>query len=821
MNDLSNKSFEIDCLKLVLSEYKSRFDELWANENYKWEAIKCFQDNWNVEADDFPKMLDESLKLTDNLLTASRRFARGMILEYAVLFPDDVRGMFISLFDESKDFYERVQAFHDKADELLPKWMAARGITETKVHYQNINAITTYLWLRYPDKYYIYKFSVFKDVSERLNSSLRFKKGANSENLRNYITLFNEIKTVVQSDNELKALLINAIAEKFYPDPFMNTMAGNICYFISKYYGQTLDESSENEDALDEMECDVLSDEWMPSLDEYTPGISKEQWMNILNDKTIIGPAWGGVLAAFYSFGGSATCSQIAQKYKKNPSGISGCCTQLAKAIYKKTQCPLSIRDNGKKRYWPILFQGKKAGSDIPGEFVWRLRSELYEALTDFGIIRYEWAVEDGTCHYWWLNANPRIWSFYELSVGDCQSYELYNDNGNKRRVFQNFLDAKVGDKVIGYESTPRKQIVALAEVAEEQNGKTITFRKVEGLPLPVDFKTIKDTSELSQMEYLQSPQGSLFKLTEAEYSTIMDIIRETNPKENATSKDIYTEKDFLKEVYISSDRYHKLVSVLKNKKNIILQGAPGVGKTYAAKRLAYSILGEKDEDKIEFVQFHQNYSYEDFVMGYKPIETGFELKDGIFYRFCQKASNQPDKDFFFIIDEINRGNMSKIFGELLMLIEKEYRGTKITLAYSGMPFAVPDNLYLIGMMNTADRSLAMIDYALRRRFSFFEVQPGFDSEGFIKHQNNVGSDTFDELISRIKELNKEITTDSSLGRGFCIGHSYFCTGNDYSDDALSSIVDYEIIPMLEEYWFDDEAKLKRWENTLRGVFSD
>ncbi len=234
-------------------------------------------------------------------------------------------------------------------------------------------------------------------------------------------------------------------------------------------------------------------------------------------------------------------------------------------------------------------------------------------------------------------------------------------------------------------------------------------------------------------------------------------------------------------------------------KKNIILQGAPGVGKTFAARRLAWSMMGEKDDSRIEFVQFHQNYSYEDFMMGYKPVEDGFELKYGIFYRFCQKAANQPDKEFFFIIDEINRGNMSKIFGELLMLIEKDYRGTKMTLAYNGLPFSVPKNLYIIGMMNTADRSLAMIDYALRRRFSFFEIEPGFDSQGFISYQNGLNSETLDELISKVKELNRKIAADKSLGRGFCIGHSYFCGRDVCTDEWLHSVVDYDILPMLSK----------------------
>lgn len=264
---------------------------------------------------------------------------------------------------------------------------------------------------------------------------------------------------------------------------------------------------------------------------------------------------------------------------------------------------------------------------------------------------------------------------------------------------------------------------------------------------------------------------------------------------------------------------YDRLVAVLKRKKNLILQGAPGVGKTFAAKRLAYSMMGEKDDSRIEFVQFHQNYSYEDFVMGYKPNENGFELKNGIFYQFCKKAASHPDKDYFFIIDEINRGNMSKIFGELLMLIEADYRETEVTLAYNGLRFSIPSRLYIIGMMNTADRSLAMIDYALRRRFSFFNMEPGFDSEGFIHYQKGLANETFNRLIDRIKELNQDIAQDKSLGKGFCIGHSYFCNATECTEEWMQDVVEYDILLMLSEYWFDDVNKLQKWENSLRGIF--
>ncbi len=268
----------------------------------------------------------------------------------------------------------------------------------------------------------------------------------------------------------------------------------------------------------------------------------------------------------------------------------------------------------------------------------------------------------------------------------------------------------------------------------------------------------------------------------------------------------------------MSRERFELLKGVLRTKKNVILQGAPGVGKTFAARRLAWALMGEKDDSRIEFVQFHQNYAYEDFVMGYKPSGEGFELKYGVFYRFCQKAANQPGRDFFFIIDEINRGNASKIFGELLMLIEASWRGITATLAYSGLPFAVPSNLYLVGMMNTADRSLAMIDYALRRRFSFFEMRPGFDAEGFAAYRQSLASEAFDRLVEAVRELNAAIAQDRSLGKGFCIGHSFLCGQERCTAARLRSIVEFDLVPLLEEYWFDDQAKAGQWAERLRSA---
>jgi hypothetical protein len=279
---------------------------------------------------------------------------------------------------------------------------------------------------------------------------------------------------------------------------------------------------------------------------------------------------------------------------------------------------------------------------------------------------------------------------------------------------------------------------------------------------------------------------------------------------------DKYNKNNFLEDVYVSENNYEIMKNLLLTKKNLVLQGAPGVGKTYSATRLAYSIIGFKDESKIEMVQFHQNYSYEDFIMGYKPNgDGGFELKQGVFYNFCKKAASDPNEKYFFIIDEINRGNLSKIFGELLMLIENDYRGRKIRLAYCDELFSVPSNLYIIGMMNTADRSLAMIDYALRRRFSFYEMNAGFDSDGFKKYQKKLNSKSFDKVIDAIKNLNNTILKDDTLGSGYCIGHSYFSNWDSFDKNRLENVVLYDIIPMLKEYWFDNGTKLKEESSKL------
>ena len=279
-----------------------------------------------------------------------------------------------------------------------------------------------------------------------------------------------------------------------------------------------------------------------------------------------------------------------------------------------------------------------------------------------------------------------------------------------------------------------------------------------------------------------------------------------------------YTDADFLEQVYIDAEELTTLKTLLKRKKNLILQGSPGTGKTFLSKRLAYCMMGVKDPKRIEMVQFHQSSTYDEFVIGYRPTEDGsFRVQSGVFVQFCNKAAADPGHDYFFIIDEINRANISKVFGELLMLIEANHRGETISLAVEGRSFKVPENLYIIGMMNTADRGLALIDYALRRRFAFYEMKPAFENANF---QNKLAvNERLIALSKAVIELNHHIAEDSTLGRGFCIGHSYFC-GKEITDADADLILQYELIPLLEEYWFDYPDTVKAEVAKLRAAIS-
>ena len=274
---------------------------------------------------------------------------------------------------------------------------------------------------------------------------------------------------------------------------------------------------------------------------------------------------------------------------------------------------------------------------------------------------------------------------------------------------------------------------------------------------------------------------------------------------------------------FLERREIERLLERLRSRKNLILQGPPGTGKTWLAKRLAFALIGQRDDSKIRVVQFHPNLSYEDFVRGWRPAGDGkLALEDGVFMEALRSASEIPTAKFVVVIEEINRGNPAQIFGELLTLLEADKRSPRdaIELCYPDAdgirrPVHVPDNLYVIGTMNIADRSLALVDLALRRRFAFVTLGPSLGEawSNWVVRERGIDPELVEEIRRRIATLNDRITADARLGSQFQVGHSYvtptYRLSSDGTGDWFRQVVDTEIRPLLEEYWFDSPAEAK------------
>ncbi|WP_156291359.1 AAA family ATPase [Oceanobacillus salinisoli] len=379
----------------------------------------------------------------------------------------------------------------------------------------------------------------------------------------------------------------------------------------------------------------------------------------------------------------------------------------------------------------------------------------------------------------------------------------------NKDIVKENDLEYLFAMHELGGEATATQLAQRLGKHPSSFNSPVVNLAKriqnETGVPIPQR----RDTGENQYWHLLFNGEsiGSNFKWKLKENLKEAVALNYENHEDESARIDPYTKQDFLNEVFMGEDQYNQMVNLLKYKKNIILQGPPGVGKTFVSKQLVFSLMGRKDESRVEIVQFHQSYSYEDFVMGFRPNEDGgFALQYGVFYEFCKRAEENPGEDFYFIIDEINRGNLSKIFGELFMLIERDKREEYVTMGYSKEKFTIPSNVYIIGTMNTADRSLAQIEVALRRRFAFMTPEPLFNQkwERFMMDKR-VSQAIISRILNSIEKINNKIRDDFQLGRDYEIGHSFFTTIPDEVDENAwyEAIIEYEIKPLLEEYFFD------------------
>jgi 5-methylcytosine-specific restriction protein B len=806
----------------LIDRYKRKVDDLGlGDETYKWEWIAKYQGWPNLDSDQFLRELQ--LLTRTNLMY---QISSAVLVRLAKLKPIELKQILSALYDESIDLQSRINAYRKDAEEL---YVSIRTVDGRNSH-QDERTISALLALRYPDRYPIYKEGLYQKLCKQLGRTLS-KPG---EKYVDYIHLVKEfVESHIRPDAGLIELVRSELPDNAYADPNFLVLAQDILY--QNYEG----------DASNRI---VEPDPTKPRVWLYSPGELANKWEEFKsNGIAAIGFAFSHDLAQFTSREEIGTKSGrgeswnkslalwefahvmkpgdwiIAKKGRKEYIGLGKVTSEyrydLSNTDYPHLREVNWIKEGSWSEVWKLVTKTLTDITKYP-DYVRKLKQQI--GFDEEEEPKPALQISADAAH-WWLNANPKYWDLSEHTVGSHQTYTTHAESGNKRRIYKYFEALKPGDRIIGYETTPRKRVVARLIVTkgihlDEEDRECIEFRVDAFYANRPTWEEMQSDPALAGSEVFGNNQGSLFKLTPTEFARIEELA-----VGSAKLRPPYTLASATSGSFLEPEWLEDSLALWRMKKNLILQGPPGTGKTFVAKRLAWLLMGEEDESRLHLVQFHPSYSYEDFIEGYRPDgKGGFILKSGHFLSFCKRAASDPDREYVFVIDEINRGNLSKVFGEVMMGIEADKRGEPIHLQYAKPdepPFGFPKNVYLLGTMNTADRSLALVDYALRRRFAFKTVEPEFGPrfEAFLK-ERKVAPEFITHIISMMKDVNARIESDGSLGTGYFVGHSYFCAPPEDPAEQktwLNRIWWYEVFPLMEEYWFDQPEKVDEMRKLL------
>lgn len=817
--------FDKELLSQAIVEYKNQFEKWWPDERFKWEAVKYFQENWDIKAPDFSEMVTRTLDKQNvyySLLTSSKRFPVRTLINFSKHEPETVRTMFSVLFDEEKDIFDRITTFKNTSELLRQKYFP-----NDNQHFQDENSISTYLWLKYPDKYYIYKFSEVKAVSTVLNSDYMFKKGAYETNLRYGISFYNELCEELRKDIELVSMLENAIDATCYSDPQLRTLTIDVGFFISRVIANSEKPSAED-----------LYPGWWPLLKDYNPNISKEQWRDFLETQREPFPSTLVMLKTMLELGGEATCKKLGEvlHIKPNACVMRGAnLGRRAKKVFNLEPC----MDKDVERFFAIPFLWKATVEENQELAIWRLRPELKAALeemnlSDIKVSKNTDKIEIGQNTI--LYGPPGTGKTYNTV---CYAVAII-ENKALEDVMSEAADedgyAEVFDRYNNYKN---QGLIAFSTFHQSYGYEEF----IEGIKPVMEF----DYDEQADIKYTVA--DGVFK----EFCEKANIVSENNKSDIGLNSSpsvwkvslwatgdnpVRTECLENGHIRIGWDCYGPDIT---EETDFSENGGRNVLNSFLYKMkvgdIILSCYSNTSVDAVGVVtgEYEWNGNYDDLnrvrkvnwlVKGIDEniveinnntvftLSTVYKTKISVAdalaivekHSDVFKKNTTEQKNKVFIIDEINRGNISKIFGELITLIEPSKRigakeGIKAILPYSKKAFGIPDNVYILGTMNTADRSIATLDTALRRRFDFVEMMPdenvlsGIDVDGI-------------DISRMLGKINERISV--LFDREHTIGHAYFIgLRNDNSIDALANIFRNKVIPLLQEYFYEDYEKIR------------
>ncbi len=756
--------------------YKTSFLEHWEDEKYKWVAVKWFQEHFDIEAPDFSAMFKDAIGKTANLLASVNNFPGSQIIDFAKEYKEETRSMFRNLYDETKNLQTRIDEFNQKSIEIVSKHNNANPDNLWGKSFQNENAISTYLWLQFPDKYYIYKYSEYKAVAEELNVQTKFTKGK-KENVINGFAMYDEICNRISTDTQIQNLLQGSLTDDCYQDPMLKTLTIDFGFHISRYYKTYL-------------QTHKTKRYWL-----YAPGENAKFWDEFY-DKGIMAIGWEELGDLSNYIEREDLVKALNQLYgEKNRRNDVSCNDDFAN---KMNIGDVVFVKKGRRK---ILGYGI-----VTSDYYYDKNRKYYNSIRDVDWkIKGEWEHPGDAVTKTLTDITPYTQYVEKLKT-------LFNMQANPYQKYVNLLKSNHNLILTGAPGTGKtylaKQIAQAMGCTDNEIG-FVQFHPsydytdfVEGLrPLNDDNENVGFERKdgvfkefcVKALENFKDSQKSLQTLQQE--TSVRDLIEDF--VQDAIDSDLKLKTQGTKNVFhiIENKAKHIIVDIPKNEKTRVISLSKSDLITLLENKV--DISGGKDIQ----IYFHRKYRTQQDSYTYVLYEKLKGLKST---KKVDSVSLIPKKNFVFIIDEINRGEISKIFGELFFSIDPGYRGEKgkVQTQYQNMiedgdtfkkGFFVPENVYIIGTMNDIDRSVESMDFAFRRRFAFVEVKANENTGMLDDKEWKV------EAIERMNSLNAEIEKIDGLSSAYHIGASYFLKLDNYNGD-FDQLWKYHLYGLLREY---------------------